>query len=291
MATNTGETEQTDTRQESSAPVRLLHVDDDSALVDMAARFMERAADGLSVATETDPQAVQSRLATADEPFDCVLADYEMPRLDGLELLDRLRGAGHDLPFVLFTGKGNEAIAGRAVSAGVTDYIRKGRGTDQYAVVANRVTEAVAQVRAEAALERNEHHYRRLMETAPTPITTYDVDGVYVYANRAAACFFGVPRPAALVGHSKFDVMAPDEHDGIERRLGRLADGEQLPAAEHEYDCLDGQRRTGVASCGPAVVQGKAAGVSVIRETTGTDVGREASDTDERTTSEGTVDD
>jgi len=72
-----------------------------------------------------------------------------MPDTNGTEFLETVRETYPDLPFVLFTGKGSEAVASDAISAGITDYLEKEVGTDQYAVLANRVTNAVAGIRAE----------------------------------------------------------------------------------------------------------------------------------------------
>ncbi len=51
---------------------RVLHVDDDAALLDLAATFLER--HGLAVTTAESPQAGLELLAEAS--FDCVVSDY-----------------------------------------------------------------------------------------------------------------------------------------------------------------------------------------------------------------------
>ncbi len=53
-------------------------------------------------------------------------------RQDGIEFLEAVREGHRDLPFILYTGKGSEEVASDAISAGVTDYLQKGSGTDQY---------------------------------------------------------------------------------------------------------------------------------------------------------------
>jgi DNA-binding NarL/FixJ family response regulator len=75
-----------------------------------------------------------------------------MPGMDGIEFLQAVREEFPDLPFILFTGKGSEAVASEAISAGVTDYLQKDTGTNQYTVLTNRVRNAVK--RREAERER-----------------------------------------------------------------------------------------------------------------------------------------
>jgi PAS domain S-box-containing protein len=132
--------------------IHVLHVDDDREFVELAALLLERESASLSVTTETNVAAGLERIESS--PVDCVVSDYDMPRLDGLEFLRAVREREPDLPFVLFTGKGSEEIASAAISAGVNDYLQKVSGTDQFAVLANRIENLVSQARAEATLER-----------------------------------------------------------------------------------------------------------------------------------------
>ena len=139
---------------ETAEPIRVLHVDDDPAFGDLTARLLEREDDRLEVTTATGVEAGLDALDA--EPFDCVVSDYEMPGTDGLAFLEAVRDRDAEIPFVLFTGEGNERVAGEAISAGVTDYLRKRTGEEQYAVLANRVTNAVAAYRTRRRAARQE---------------------------------------------------------------------------------------------------------------------------------------
>ncbi|WP_049900422.1 bacterio-opsin activator domain-containing protein [Halococcus agarilyticus] len=136
-------------------PIRVLFVDDEERLVEFAARYLEDLREAFVVDTETSAADALDRL-DREGPPDCIVSDYRMPRIDGLEFLEAVREEHSNVPFVLSTGKGSEAVASEAISAGVTDYLRKDTGTDQYAVLANRIENAVAQRRAEQALAERE---------------------------------------------------------------------------------------------------------------------------------------
>jgi CheY-like chemotaxis protein len=139
-------------------PARVLLVDDDERFAALASTYLERAGD-VTVVTESSAEAGLDRLDA--EPIDCVVSDYEMPRTDGLDFLEAVRAERPDLPFVLFTGKGSEEIAAEAIAAGVTDYLQKGTGTEQYTVLANRIERAVDASRAERAAVRTETDLER----------------------------------------------------------------------------------------------------------------------------------
>ncbi|WP_136716159.1 PAS domain S-box protein [Halorientalis salina] len=145
--------------------VRVLHVDDEPDLVELSATYLERERADLTVVTETSAADALGRLDGA--AIDCVVSDYDMPGMDGLEFLEAVRESHPELPFILFTGKGSEEIASEAITAGVTDYIQKEVGADQYTVLANRIERAVRATRAEDALEESERMLSTLIGNLP----------------------------------------------------------------------------------------------------------------------------
>jgi PAS domain S-box-containing protein len=135
--------------------IRVLHVDDDPTFVDMVATFLEREDDRIDVVTATSGD---DGLTVLDETaVDCVVSDYDMPGLNGIEFLERVRDAHGDLPFVLFTGKGSEEVASEAISAGVTDYVQKSTGSEQYEILVNRIVNAVEAAWTRERAARQEH--------------------------------------------------------------------------------------------------------------------------------------
>lgn len=135
----------------SSAHPRVLHVEDNDFFAGVASTVLGDEYD-MDVTTAGDGDAALDLLDR--ERFDCIVSDYRMPGMDGLELLDAVRDAGRELPFILLTGGGNEQIASEAITAGVTDYLTKGDGEEQFAMLANRIDNAVAHHRGEQLADR-----------------------------------------------------------------------------------------------------------------------------------------
>ncbi len=131
----------------SDQGISVLLVDDEPAVADLVASHLERIHDEMTVAVVTTVTAALYRVR--DESFDCIVSDYDMPEMDGLAFFDAVRDIDATLPIILFTGKGSEEIANEAISAGVTDYLQKRVGTEQYELLANRIENAVEATRAE----------------------------------------------------------------------------------------------------------------------------------------------
>jgi DNA-binding response OmpR family regulator len=57
--------------------------------------------------------------------FDLVVLDYNLPDIDGLQLLSIIRSRDPDIPLIMITGVGSEQTAVEAMKSGATDYITK----------------------------------------------------------------------------------------------------------------------------------------------------------------------
>ena len=127
--------------------IRVVLVDDDQDFVSLASTLLESESESLEITTYTDPLAALDRIDLGET--DCIVSDYRMPGMDGIELLETVREARPELPFILFTGKGDEGTAEQAISAGASDYITKDGSSEQYAISANRIENLARQYRTQ----------------------------------------------------------------------------------------------------------------------------------------------
>src|SRR3974377_963395 len=111
-------------------PLRILVVDDSPEDREAYGRLLMKAGPGEYAVIEAETSEEALRLCER-EAVDCLLVDYTLPDIDGLELLARLRGENGSLPIpvIFLTGTGNEAVAVRAMKQGVDDYFIKGQIT------------------------------------------------------------------------------------------------------------------------------------------------------------------
>jgi len=120
--------------------IRVLAVDEDPDVLELTETFLRRESDRLAVETETSASAALERVT--DGEFDCVVSDYRMPEMDGLELFEEIRETDPDIPFFLFTAAADRETSEAALSAGVSGFVRKGAGTEHYEELADLITDA-----------------------------------------------------------------------------------------------------------------------------------------------------
>lgn len=234
----------------SSATVHVLYVDDDPALVDLVAEYLEREAERLEVETATEVDEALDRFHDPDDPVDCIVSDHEMSGMDGLAFLRAVRETDPNLPFLIYTGRGSEEVAQEAISQGVTDYMQKARGMAQYAVLANRIVQAVEKYRA----ERNTRRRLLALETAWQGICIVDSRGEVEYANSAFLDLYGY-REDQLLGEPWVSLFPESEVPRVEGEIlaaldqtggwagetvGLSADGEQFEQTVSVAELPDG---------------------------------------------------
>ncbi|WP_277556161.1 PAS domain S-box protein [Halobaculum limi] len=207
----------------ASDAIRILHVDDEPQIGDLTARFLEREDDRFEVETTTEVSEAVDRLASVE----CVISDYDMPEYTGIEFLRVVREEYPNLPFILFTGKGSEEVAAEAISAGVTDYLQKRGGSDQYTLLANRVSNAVERRRAERSAAETEQRLTELASNTEDILWGFSGDWEEcLFLNAAYDDIWGQPRHAVKEDPMAFlDSIHPDDRQRARDAMTDLTAG------------------------------------------------------------------
>ncbi len=91
---------------------------------------------GYNVSTAQDGAEALEIFTNSD--FDCVVTDLRMPKLSGLELLERIKAANTEIPVIVITAFGEVETAVTAMKAGAFDYINKPFNRDEILLTLER---------------------------------------------------------------------------------------------------------------------------------------------------------
>jgi len=100
---------------------KVLLVDDEKAITENLGPFLERAGFSVSIA----PDGVEAISQVKNYNPDLIVLDVLMPRMDGREVLRRLRSAGNWTPIILLTQVGEASERAMALEEGADDYLNK----------------------------------------------------------------------------------------------------------------------------------------------------------------------
>src|SRR6202041_3275728 len=101
----------------------------------MQTLLLER--DGFQVKTISDPTLVEEEIRQGG--YHLVILDLMMPKLDGIEVLKRIRKGDTDIAVVIFTGFPNLESAVASMKLDAVDYIKKPFNVDEFREVISRV--------------------------------------------------------------------------------------------------------------------------------------------------------
>ncbi len=172
---------------------------------------------------------------------DCVILDYSLPGLSGVDVLRRIQAINAFLPVIMLTGRGDEAVAVAAMRAGAQNYLLKST------LAPDLLRQAVSSAIEHAGFERQTNMLReqiyeqklalteanRLMSTvldsAPCMIVVTDANGKVLMFNKELERVVGYTAEEVIGKHTPrlWSPKAP-----ILRRAKALAQGEAGPAVD-----------------------------------------------------------
>ena len=245
--------------------IRVLHVDDEETQLKFAKAFLEMADQSIHIESVASPEEALRLLKT--EAYDCVVSDFQMPGMDGIEFARRIREFS-DIPLIIYTGRGSEEVAEAAFTGGIDDYIRKEINPSHYQVLAKRIRAAVEKHRAENALKESEVKYRSLVQDSRDGVMVF-TGSELVYANHQTAALHGCSNVEELMKIGPRNLLHPEDREWVEERSLTRQRGEDLPPlSEFRLVLPDGTVRTVQSSSSVIEYSGKTSTLAFLRDTT-----------------------
>jgi CheY-like chemotaxis protein len=118
-----------------STPANILIVDDEPHVRRFLSLVVRSVAPAAQVHEAGDGESALALFPSIQPPPALVLLDVNMPGMDGIEALRRLRDSGYDNPAVILTSLANRQTVEEAISAGADHYVRKDTPKEEIAAI------------------------------------------------------------------------------------------------------------------------------------------------------------
>jgi PAS domain S-box-containing protein len=185
---------------------RILYIDDEPGLLEIAKRFLEKTND-FSVDIDTSAEHALQSIGTLS--FDAIISDYQMPGMDGIAFLKAVRSNHGNIPFILFTGRGREEVVIEAINNGVDFYLQKGGDPKaQFAELAHKIRQAISRRQAELSVIESEKRLSDIINFLPDATFAIDRSGGVIAWNRAIEEMTGVPA-GDILGKEEYEYAIP----------------------------------------------------------------------------------
>ena len=219
----------------------ILIVEDSPEDLEMYKRFLSKDMhfDNNFIESDNGEEGIE-RLS--DSNIDCVVLDYRLPDLDGIEFLQQIKSADGDVrvPVIILTGQGNERVAVEAMKNGASDYLVKGELNPDLLI--RSVRYAVERKKADNTLKEHLSFMNTLIDTIPNPICYKNNDMIMVGCNRAFEELVRLPKKSIL-GKTVYDVYPKDLADFVNETDRRLLGEPGIRVFESTMEGLGGQIR------------------------------------------------
>jgi PAS domain S-box-containing protein len=210
--------------------IRVLYVDDEPGLLELAKAFLE---DSDTFSVTTSPSAVQSLASPDLVSFDAIISDYQMPEIDGIAFLKNVRKQSPDIPFILFTGRGREEVVIDAINNGADFYLQKGGDPEAlFAELAHKVRQAVVR-------RKSEREITSIFQAVPVGIAVV-ADRVLVRVNDHLCTITGYPRVELEGRNTRFLYLNDEDYQEIGRMREQAYRGGDPDTIEVRWQRKDG---------------------------------------------------
>jgi PAS domain S-box-containing protein len=182
--------------------ISVLLVEDDRNLLVITREYLEKKGT-ISVHTVISAGEALELLGTRN--YDVIISDYQMPDMNGIELLKHLRASGNGIPFIIFTGRSREQVVIEALNNGADFFLQKGDEPKvQFAELENMIIQATARKRAETSLRESIRRLSDIISFLPDATLAIDRGGNLIAWNKAMEELTGVPAHQML-GRNELD--------------------------------------------------------------------------------------
>ena len=183
--------------------VKVLFVDDNTSLLSIFKKYLEKINSDFEVHIA---EAAEKALQELDQrTFSVIVSDYHLSTMNGLDLLRKVKEKHPDVPFIIFTGRGREEIAIKALNLGASHYLKKeGDPASQFEELSHVIRNLLE-------LRESKEKYEAVFD--------YALDGIFIVERTSRKGYAANPSFCKMTGYSADDIerltvddIHPKEH-------------------------------------------------------------------------------
>lgn len=207
--------------------MKILLIDDEQSFVEQTKYYLEEEKENFDVEILTDSTEAVNKIK--ENGYDAVVSDYQMPEVDGLELLRKIKKRiGLKIPFVFFTGRGREEVAMKALNLGADVYLKKGGDPkSQYCVLAESIEQQIEHYRTKEYLRRTRLEYKNLIDSISDILLVHDFECDIIMVNQTALELLGYSEDQ-LLDMCLYDILNSDNVEVINDLIKDIGEDEEL---------------------------------------------------------------
>jgi CheY-like chemotaxis protein len=241
------------TDQGLDSEIGVLHIDDEDEQLQFTKQILESLDHCIKVESMSRSEDALERVMHGRH--DCVITDYQMPVIDGIELARRIKSLW-GIPLIIYTGRGSDEVARKAFEAKADDYVQKQIEPAHYLVLARRIHHAVER-------SRMKELYGTVVNGSRDAVVIVDGSQI-LYANQAMADLVLSDDAIQLKGLDLLRWVEKSDRLGIRNAI---RDETGAGPRFHRFTLVDngGRLRPAEAQCNPIMYGGKKANLCFIR--------------------------
>lgn len=225
----------------SQSTISVLVVDDDESFASLTETYLDSLLSDVSIVVETDSTVVISKhIEDAENQFDCIVCDFDMPQKNGLDVLEEVREVT-EVPFILFTGRGSEDVASEAFSLGASDYLQKGGSKSHFTILANRVKNYAENYQIRLSKQEDWHKKSQFLDRIDDGYFSINDSYEFTHLNEEGLRLLSVGAGTQLsyddvIGESLWDIVIDEYGEDYRELYTDALENEVEETFEHYYD-------------------------------------------------------
>jgi len=226
-----------------STPVKVLIVEDSEDDAKLALRALRHG--GFDPTYRRVQTAAELETALAEERWDAVISDFNLPGFTGIDALGIFRSTGLDIPFILVSGNIGEENAVDAMKTGASDYVMKKSLARLAPALERELKETHMRAvhrQTQRQLVESEQRLRTIIETEPECVKVVSQEGLLLEINAAGLAMLEADSLAAVRSRKLLEFIVPEHRAAFAALHKRVIRGES-GTLEFEVIGLKGGRR------------------------------------------------